>query len=80
MGFKFSIENISIVMKLYWCFRFAEPSGLAPRKLSTTDFSPRRLLTANSNSGSGLSQCSIESIDDGFMELFQQDKMVLKAF
>ncbi|XP_075223485.1 M-phase inducer phosphatase-like isoform X2 [Lycorma delicatula] len=59
-------------------FRFAAPSGLAPRKPSNTDFSPKRLLTANSNSGSasGLSQCSMESIDDGFMELIHQDKML----
>ncbi|XP_039283379.1 M-phase inducer phosphatase [Nilaparvata lugens] len=63
-------------------FRFAEPSGFAPRKLSTCDLSassPRRgagFLSQASNSSGAHSQCSIESLDDNFIDLLQNDKLM----
>ncbi|RZF45809.1 hypothetical protein LSTR_LSTR012388 [Laodelphax striatellus] len=59
-------------------FRFAAPSGVAPRKLSHNELSqsPRRFLTQSSNSSGGNSHCSIESLDDNFMDMLQNDKLM----
>ncbi|KAL1122820.1 hypothetical protein AAG570_003146, partial [Ranatra chinensis] len=60
----------------FFC-RFAEPSGFAPRRLSSIE-SPRRnlLLTSSFTSPESGHSSSTELSDDGFMELSQGDKMV----